>query len=179
MSPGTSHALLTAAIIALIAWRLYGRIRRTIGRQHFSARRPWFLVVFFPLLLSLMVFAVHRYPLTEAALAVGVTLGVALGLLGLRLTRFEITPEGMFYTPSAHLGVALSTLLVGRIVYRFLVSGGAPWSGPGQPPAAPTPLTMLLLGTLAGYYTTYAFGLLRWAARSRSAAAPEVVPRTP
>ena len=78
-----------------------------------------------------MLFAVHRYPLTEAASWVGVTLGVALGLLGLRLTRFEITGEGMFYTPSAHLGVALSTLLVGRIVYRFLVSGGAPWSSPG------------------------------------------------
>ena len=44
---------------------------------------------------------------------------MALGILGLRLTRFETTGEGMLYTPSAHLGIALSTLLVGRIVYRF------------------------------------------------------------
>ena len=175
MSPGTSHALFTAAIIALIAWRLYGRIRRTIGRQRLSTRRPWFLVVFFPLLILLLAFTTYRHPLAEAGLMGGVIVGVALGILGLRLTRFETTSEGMFYTPSAHLGVALSTLLVGRIVYRFLVSGGAPWSSAGaQPPAAPTPLTLLLIGTLAGYYTAYAFGLLRWAARSRSVPAPEV-----
>jgi hypothetical protein len=31
-------------------------------------------------------------------------------------------------------------------------------------------LTLLLVGTLAGYYCSYAIGLLRWAARSRRAA---------
>jgi hypothetical protein len=90
----------------------------------------------------------------------------------LRLTCFEVTGEGMFYTPSAHLGVALSTLLVCRIAYRFLNGGGFPGAGSGAPPAPPalTPLTLLLIGTLAGYYCTYAVGLLRWSLRSPSAA---------
>jgi hypothetical protein len=35
-----------------------------------------------------------------------------------------------------------------------------------------TPLTLLLVGTLAGYYWTYAVGLLRWSARSRDSAGP-------
>lgn len=42
----------------------------------------------------------------------------ALGVYGLRLTRFERTPTGLFYTPNAHLGIALSLLLVLRLGYR-------------------------------------------------------------
>ena len=92
---------------------------------------------------------------------------MALGVLGLRLTRFEATSAGLFYTPSAHLGIALSTLLVCRIAYRF-ITGGFPGAGTADSaPAALTPLTLLLVGTLAGYYCAYALGLLRWQARVR------------
>jgi hypothetical protein len=174
MTPQATHALLTAAIIALIAWRLYARIRRTIGRQRLSRVRPWITIVIFPVLLALLAFASRAQPLVEAALAAGAAAGIALGVLGLRLTRFEVTGEGMFYTPSAHLGVALSTLLVCRIAYRFVVVGlpGAAASGAPTAPPALTPLTLLLIGTLAGYYCTYAIGLLRWSARTPSAARP-------
>ena len=97
------------------------------------------------------------------ALGGGLLVGVSLGFYGLRNTRFEKTPQGLFYTPSAHVGIALSLLLAGRIIYRLIqvegMFGGAP-----APPAnyATTPLTLLIFGTLAGYYVTYAIGLLRW-----------------
>jgi hypothetical protein len=75
--------------------------------------------------------------------------------------------DGLYYVRSAHLGIALSTLLVARIVYRYIVAG-APGSDPSAPVAMHlTPLTLALVGTLAGYYVTYAVGLLRWAARQR------------
>lgn len=162
-----THALTTAAIIALIAWRLYARIRRNIGRQRFRPARPWITVSIFPLLLVLLGFATMMRPLSEGSLWAGVALGVALGVLGHRLTRFEVTPEGYFYTPSAHLGIALSTLLVCRIAYRFIING-FPGTG-ATPPSGQslTPLTLVLVGTLAGYYCTYAVGLLRWYARAR------------
>ncbi len=174
MTPQATHALVTAAIIALIAWRLYSRIRRTIGRQRFSRVRPWITMVIFPVLLALLAFASRAQPLVESALVAGAAAGIALGILGLRLTRFEVTPEGMFYTPSAHLGVALSTLLVCRIAYRFVTGGLPGFAASGAPPAPPalTPLTLLLIGTLAGYYCTYAIGLLRWSARNPSPARP-------
>jgi len=47
-------------------------------------------------------------------LVAGAGFGAALGLYGLRLTKFEQTAQGLFYTPSAHLGIALSLLFVGR-----------------------------------------------------------------
>jgi hypothetical protein len=70
--------------------------------------------------------------------------------------------------------VALSTLLVCRIAYRFVVVGLPGAAASGAPPAPPalTPLTLLLIGTLAGYYCAYAVGLLRWSARNPSPAPP-------
>jgi hypothetical protein len=174
MTPQALHALTTTAIVVLIVWRLYSRIRRGIGRQALHPRRPWITLTVLPLLLILLGVLNAAQPVLELPLWGGVVVGVTLGLLGLRLTRFEVTSAGLFYTPSAHLGIALSTLLICRIAYRF-VTGGFP--GPAAVSSAPptmTPLTLLLVGTLAGYYCTYALGLLRWQAgvrRDQSAAA--------
>ena len=168
--PGTPQALVTVAIVALIAWRLYSRIRRNIGRQRLPPVRPWITLAVFPLVLVLLVLTAHLPALGSAGLAGGVLVGIALGVFGLRLTRFEATAQGVFYTPNAHLGILLSTLVVSRVVYRLIV-GGLPdtAAAPAAPPTL-TPLTLLLVGTLAGYYCTYAIGLLRWTARSARAA---------
>jgi hypothetical protein len=177
VTPSAQHLLVTIAIIALIGWRMHSRIRRSIGRQRLSRIRPWITVVLFPLLTALLAFAALRSPEPIGIyLAGGAVVGIGLGFLGLRLTRFEVTPTGRFYTPSAHLGIALSVLLVCRIAWRFVAGGypgasGAAASGP--PGGSLTPLTLLLVGMLAGYYTTYALGLLRWSARSGDLAPTE------
>lgn len=163
------HLLVTAAIIALVGWRLYARIRRNIGRQQFTPRRSWASVTLFPLLILLLALGLRfKAPIMGTALAGGLVLGVAMGVIGLRLTRYESTPEGLFYVPSAHIGVLLSTLLVGRIAYRFIVAGGVPDPQHGGSPLSMhmTPLTLVLVGTLAAYYATYALGLLRWSRRN-------------
>jgi hypothetical protein len=162
--------LITGAVIALIAWRMYSRIRRVIGRQQLSVKRVWIRIVVFPLVIALLAFSPAMHTEALGYLACGVAIGAALGVLGLRLTRYEVTAQGLFYTPSAHLGIALSTLLIARIAYRFALYG-LPGAGAAGPPRVSTltPLTMLLLGTLAGYYWTYAVGLLRWSARPREA----------
>jgi hypothetical protein len=104
-------------------------------------------------------------PLAEAALWGGCAAGVALALWGLRLTRFERTAEGFFYTPNAYIGVGLSLVLVARILYRMeqlYLGGAAPASNPSF---ARSPLTLVIFGLVAGYYTCYAAGLLRWRKR--------------
>ena len=164
--PTAQQVLVTVAIFALIAWRMYSRIRRLIGRQHLSLKRVWLRIVLLPIVIALFAFSASTRPEALGYLACGVAAGVGLGVLGLRLTKYELTAEGLYYTPSAHLGVALSTLLVARLAYRFAVYG---LPGGGAAPAhggSLTPLTMLLIGTLVGYYWTYAVGLLRWSGRS-------------
>jgi Protein of unknown function (DUF1453) len=166
--PTPQQLLITVAIVALIAWRMYSRIRRIIGRQRLSSKRVWLRLVLFPIVIALLGFSAAAHPEVLGYLACGAAAGAGLGVLGLRLTKYEVTGQGLYYTPSAHLGVALSTLLVARIAYRFAVYG-LPGAGAAPPPhgGTLTPLTMLLVGTLAGYYWTYGVGLLRWSARSR------------
>jgi len=162
--------LLPVGIAALVGWRLYSRIKRMVGRQRLSKVRPWMVLCVFPLLLVLLLVGSLSHPYVALALVAGVMVGVALGLYGLRLTKFEQTPLGLFYTPSAHLGIALSLLLTARIGYRAaqlyftpdLIQGGST-------AFARSPLTLLIFGTFAGYYVAYAVGLLRWRRRARLA----------
>ena len=93
----------------------------------------------------------------------GIGIGIGLAVYGLRVTKFEPTPSGLYYTPNVHIGVALSLLLVARIAYR-LVELYFSTVGFTEPPTSfvRSPLTLLIVGTLAGYYAWYAFGLLLW-----------------
>ncbi len=151
----------------LILWRFYARIRRMVGRQRLSNVRPWITVCILPALAALFVIASLGRPMSLGAIAVGAVIGVGLGVYGLRVTKFEKTAEGLFYTPSAHVGIGLSLLLAARIIYRlFQVYALSEAQAISQMSYATTPLTMIIFGTLAGYYVTYAVGLLRWRARS-------------
>jgi hypothetical protein len=96
-------------------------------------------------------------------------IGGGLGVWGHRLTRFEATPEGLFYTPSAHLGIAISLLFIGRVAYRLVqlwTMGGM--ARDGHVDFVRSPLTLAIFGVMAGYYVAYAIGLIRWRAAVRS-----------
>jgi len=167
-------------LVALVAWRFYARVRRMIGRQRLARVRPWVTVALFPSLIVLLGLGSSARPANAITLLAGVALGAGLGVYGLRLTRFEATPQGLFYTPSAHLGIALSALLFGRVAYRlaqlYLVAPGGPRM-PGAPADfVSSPLTLAIFGTLAGYYTAYAVGLLRWRQRVASDAQADAPP---
>jgi hypothetical protein len=109
----------SAGIGALVVWRAYSRVRRMIGRQQLTSVRPWITVIVFPLIFALLMFGSRAHAMNVLALVIGASCGAALGLYGLRLTKFEQTAEGLFYTPSSHLGIALSLLFFGRLAYRI------------------------------------------------------------
>jgi hypothetical protein len=162
-APFNPSLVVPISVGALILWRFYSRVRRMVGRQRLSKVRPWITVGVFPVLTVLLAAPSITQPMSPLALAAGVAVGICLGVYGLRVTRFENTPQGLFYTPSAHVGIALSLLLMGRIIYRLVQLYGSSGSLAGpQINYATTPLTLVIFGTLAGYYVTYAVGLLRW-----------------
>ena len=156
----TSSTAVLVVLVPLVGWRMYSRVRRLVGRQRSRAWRHWTAAILFPLLVALFALASISNPLALGALAGACAIGIALGLLGLRLTRFERTAEGWFYTPNAHIGIALSILLAARIGWRLfeMQMYGTP---PRGAQFATSPLTLLVFGTLAGYYATYAMGVLR------------------
>jgi hypothetical protein len=172
-------SVITALIVLFIAWRLYARIRRMVGRQKSRVWRHWIAAILFPVLAAMLALPALRHPDALGSLAIGIVVGVALAIVGLRATKFEATPLGYYYTPNAHLGIGLSLLMVARIAYRFYEV--RVMTGPDQASHmqdfARSPLTLAIFGTLAAYYTTYAIGILLWRSRTPlPGAVPEETP---
>jgi hypothetical protein len=154
-----------AVFAALFAFLLYRRFRRLFGRQALQPTRLKARVVMLAIVAAL--FALRGLHSANIAVAVlgGGALGAALAWFGIRLTRFEVTPKGIFYTPSGYIGIVLSALLLGRLAYRFVVlypSFQTAKAETGNPFAMyqSSPLTVALLGIVIGYYMAYCVGLL-------------------
>jgi len=147
----------------LIIWGIFRRIRRNIGRQKLRPARIIFSMVIFSLFSLLFIglaLKLQQMPLL-GAIGGGLLLGAALGFVGLRLTRFETTDEGHFYTPNTHIGIALVVLVAGRILYSQWVRSNTDPDAAANNNLASTlhPLTFLFFGLLAGYYLVYYIGL--------------------
>jgi len=141
-----------------MAWGVYRRVRRNIGRQKLHPRRAITSIVILSLVSVLIVSTSLQNTNLLLSFGGGLLLGVVLGFAGLRLTRFETTDEGHFYTPNAHIGVALSMLLIGRMAYRFWVLRDIS-TAPAHPPPMQSPLTFFIIGLTVGYYLVYQVGL--------------------
>lgn len=154
--------LAPALIIPLVAWRIYVRVKRNIGPQPLHRGRMIARMIIFGVLTLLIGIGTITHPPTLAGLAGGLFLGVPLALLGLHLTQFEDTPKGKVYTPNTAIGIGLTLLFVGRIVYRVIVLSEAQSErDPSLPQLFQSPLTLLVFGVTAGYYIAYYAGVLR------------------
>ena len=145
----------TAVIGGLFAWGIYRRVRRNIGQQRLRPGRITISIVIFSVISLLFLYAsIHDMRLL-AGIGGGLALGVMLGFVGLKLTRFETTEAGHFYTPNTYLGIAVSALFIGRLAYKYILH--SPGGNNQVPPLSP--LTFFLFGLTAGYYILYYIGL--------------------
>ncbi len=163
----TPQALLPALVVPLILFGVYRRLRRTFGRQPIQPKRKMLRITLLSAIgAALTISAWHDPGLFEAALA-GLALGAAFGGLGLRLTQFEGTAEGKFYTPNVYIGGVLTAVFLGRLVYRFIAVPQAMQAAAQHAPDAnpfasfqTSPLTLGIFTMLVGYYVTYYVGIL-------------------
>ncbi|MES2151796.1 MAG: hypothetical protein V4508_18610 [Pseudomonadota bacterium] len=156
----TSAPIVAAVLAPLILWRIYKRVQRLMVRQRSQAWRHWIAVGLFPLLIAALGVLALGHPLALAALLAGVSSGVALGLLGLGKTKFERLGSDFFYTPHAGIGLAVSLVFVARLLYRAYEYYAL--DAAGRQDFSQSPLTLLAFGILAGYYLTFAAGVLRY-----------------
>lgn len=169
-------------VAALVIWGLYRRMRRSFGRQRVTEGRMWLRIGIFTVLTVITVLvtvgtaAAHDFKVLGGLVA-GIACGAVLGYVGLRHTRFEVTSEGRYYTPHTYMGLAVTALFVGRLVYRFLSiydgtlpAAAAAARGFGAYQA--NPFTLAALGVLAGYYVLYYLGVLQRTRVSPAAVSP-------
>jgi hypothetical protein len=181
-----------AAITAIVAFGVYRRVRRNIGRQTLTAPRQYVRMAIFTVLCLFLAFAQPLHPAGMASIASGLIVGAFIGWFALRHTGFESTPQGYFYTPHLYIGIAVTALFIGRLLYRMVLmydaaNQGALGMGPMQGGSTHqgTPLTLGILFLTASYYIVYCTGLLRWLRRAQRlsgarlpATAPEGAPPT-
>jgi hypothetical protein len=158
----TPSVIAPLVIAPLIVWRLYARTRRNFGRQPIQPKRMWARVAIF----SVVTLLVATQGLIDPRLAVGLTAGlvggVVLGIVALMLTCFEIDGRNDCYFPNPWIGMALTALFLGRLLYRLMVlyPEMTHAASGGYAAYQRSPLTMLILGLLLGYYIAYYAGLL-------------------
>ncbi len=144
----------------VMAWSVFRRVRRSIGKQPLRPTRSIVRLAILSLVsVGVILVGFVLDPRILAGFGGGLLPGILLGFLGLKLTRFETTEEGHFYVPDTRIGVALSLLLTGRLIYRFVVLNDATMA-PNHPPAMQSPLTYLIIGLTCGYYIVYSIGLI-------------------
>jgi hypothetical protein len=94
----------------------------------------------------------------------GLAGGGVLGVLGLRLSRWEVTPRSVHYTPSRALVLAITLVVTARILYGFWRSWHAWHAAAGDASwlAASGAAGSLAAGALVlGYYVIYWSGVWR------------------
>lgn len=170
-----------AAITLVVAFGVYRRVRRNIGRQTLTASRQYVRMALISVLCLAITFLRPLQPLGVAYIASGIIVGAAIGWFALRHTEFQITAEGYFYTPHLYIGLAVTALFVGRILYRMLlVYDAMDHAASGAMPAPDSnPLTLGILFLTASYYIVYCTGLLRWLRAAQGAASAKLAAAAP
>jgi len=165
-TPAMTYAVLAPVVLLM----LYRRLRRHIGRQPLQAWRVGLRLagVSIAAIALLLIGLAGGLGGSMAGLGVlaGLGGGMVLGSYGLRLTRFEATSDGRFYTPNAWLGIGLSALMLGRLAYRFVaVRSASQVALMGDSTVLGmlhrSPLTLAIAGLLVGYFLRYSLGLWR------------------
>ncbi|MBM7128179.1 DUF1453 domain-containing protein [Dyella mobilis] len=164
MTPHSTMPLILIPVVALLVWR---RVRRQFGLQPIRRNQMTFRIFVFAVLGCLSASFAMRDAHLLGGLASGVLAGVALGLLGLRLSRFQVDPvKGDCYVPNPYVGTFVTALLLVRLLWRFAMlspqmqdptGGTPPIHGPDM---GQSPLTLAMFGLFVGYYICYYAGLL-------------------
>jgi hypothetical protein len=171
----TTIALLV--LMPLLVWRIYSRLKRMMGRSRSQLWRHASMAIVLPLLLAALALALAQSAqldlLALSCLGAATLAGAWVGVWGIKLTHFEATDKGLFFTPNLLLGLAVTMLFIARLLYRAMelyVNSRALVPAPLQD-FSENPLTLLALGLVAGYYAAYGAGMALWHRRQVSAGA--------
>lgn len=154
------------AVLALIPLAFVQRYRLGTSRQR---ARGWLAAINLTgLALSTVLFLASAavttiwIPGVLTYAAAGLCAGVVLGIVGLRLTRWEASAEALHYTPNRLLVLIITLVVAGRVLYG-LWRGWHSWSagmrGESWFIEAGVPGSMAAAAVVLGYYLAYWTGV--------------------
>ncbi len=153
-------------LVALMPLILIQRYRMGSARR---LARPWLATLHVALTtLSVVLFLVAAsvtaiwVPRAFSGAAIGVLMGLGLGVVGLTLTRWEPTPATLHYTPNRWLVLIVTFMVSARVLYGFWRSwkvAQAGVYGTEMVLAFGIPESLAVGGAVIGYYIAYALGV--------------------
>ena len=160
--------LLPVAAVALMPLMLIARYRAGRARR---LARPWIatlnvLLLCFSVLCFLLATAVTNVWVDRALAAslAGLGVGCILGVVGLQLSRWEVAPGSLHYTPNRWLVLAITLVVAAKVLYGVARAWSA-WSVTGGDTsliaAFGIPGSLGAAGVVLGYYLAYGIGLRR------------------
>ena len=169
----TTLALLL--LVPLLVWRIYSRLKKLVARQKSQLWRHRLVAFGVPALIVFLATTTKFEILPLSSLGAGVLAGGWLGVLGIKLSRFEQVGKDYYFTQHRYLGLAITMLFIARLLYRGMeIYLNTRLDVPVPPPPfGQSPLTMAAYGMVTGSYTAYAWGLLRWRQRNKPLEAAE------
>ena len=160
--------VLPLVLIALMPLILIQRYRVGSARR---LARPWVATLHVVLtalsvvlFLTASAFTAIWVPNAFRGAVLGVLCGLALGVAGLLLTRWEPTPATLHYTPNRWLVLLVTFMVSARILYGFWRSWKAAEAGlygSEMILAFGIPQSLGVGGAVIGYYVAYALGVRR------------------
>lgn len=148
--------LLPIALIVLTPLTLVQRYRVGSARKQ---ARPWLATFGLVMMAASTIFFLAGAAITSfwiqdafAGALAGVGAGIALGMVGVLLTRWEAKPGSLHYTPNKWLVLAVTLIVSARLIYGLSRSQLA------------TAESLAAGGVVVGYYLGFA-AALRWRIR--------------
>src|SRR5690349_22078409 len=99
--------LTIALIVAVLVFVIVRRARALIGRQKIRSSSLMLRLAIFAVLGGGVIAATITHPVNLLGDLVGLVIGAVVAWYGLRLTSFEHTPDGVYYTPNMYIGLAV------------------------------------------------------------------------
>lgn len=170
--------LVVLALVAVIPIALVQRYRMGVARQR---ARGWLISInlvgvsisMLMFMLAALVTSIWLHPILAYTIG-GLAGGFVLGVIGLWFTRWQVTPDGLFFTPNRWLVLTMTLVVTARIVFGFWHAWHSWHAGiDGAASAAATGVakSMAAGAVVLGYYFVYWIGVrrrLRLAATSAS-----------
>lgn len=167
-------ALMAVAVLAL-PFTIFTRYRAGTARR---PARAWLATInVYVLAISGSLFLITAgitslwVPRAFTYSATGLAAGCLLGLIGLRLSRWEVTPHSLHYTPNRWLVLSITVLVTARIAYGFWRAWNA-WQTASDETswlvASGAAGSMGAGAVVLGYYLAYWFGVRHRARRHQA-----------
>ena len=155
----TIYEIALLVLTPLLVWRIYARLKTAMAPQRSVVSRHWLGLGVFGAMALIVLAEASRDMVQLGYGLVGLAFGIGWGVFGARRTRMEEREDGYWFRPYARLGIVIAMLFFARMLYVGfdLYVGGQPMQR-----LTASPLTVLAMTVMAGYFGTLSASLLRW-----------------